>query len=567
MDCQRYDGFTCFQSTKRSLDPRYNERTYHIANSVPTASGAVRKVGAMSEQSPDQSAKDTQEPETSEPSRGLYVRLRYAAYRQFPSLLPDPHRSEILGKSRERDEKDNAETEPASDEAIDIRCIWGVELYTPSQIPKLLRRFNALGWNTSEPSLPDRNPADWIQRYRESAHGGGWFNLGPLYRPGDRRFHGVGREAPLPEEVDYAIASIYSLTSSVTCIVICFLLHERHGRRFDDALRHKRQTILEPRGRGGYHLPGPSQLKERNIRRIRRDMRGMVSDWFCANLPGMFSDGALAGEFPTCEFTTLRRAHPCPSRDSRDPDSHQWLGVLDIDHDLDTWESESLPGLKFVWPLMRDHANRYHAVLTCREDTVPDERRRGYGDDERTSYTVYIDRHVNGLLGRWSLLALLAGYESHLNTTRDSTTSRIEKRGQVLRHLEMVRRHVAQSIDISAASAEMKDLSEQKRLFLHGVETFYPCAPDLYYDNKITLGDALREQISERSGWLREVDQSIRNLLIEHGTALGTRENIRVQRRMVILTWVMAGLTILITGLTAVTAIASINSGDLSWPW
>jgi len=187
----------------------------------------------------------------------MFYRLQKYGYRKFPSVIPDPDRAAILRDSRSTDNRDNAETEPPADETIDTKCIWAVELYTPSQISELLHRFEKLGWNRDDPTNPDRSPVDWIQSFRESARGGGWFNLGPLYRHGDRRFFYRGREAPLPEGVDYAVASMYSLTSSVTCVVIGFLLDDEHGRKFEDALRLDRQSIVEPlRGRG-YRLPGP----------------------------------------------------------------------------------------------------------------------------------------------------------------------------------------------------------------------------------------------------------------------------------------------------------------------
>lgn len=522
------------------------------------------------EAEPDQEATDAvagREPAGRVPRDGMFYRLQKYGYRKAPSVIPDPDRAAILRDSRSTDDQDNAETEPPADEAIDTKCIWTVELYTPSQILELLQRFEKLGWNRNDPTMPDRNPVDWIQSFRESARGSGWFNLGPLYRHGDRRFFHHGREAPLPDGVDYAVASMYSLTSSVTCIVIGFLLDENSGRRFEDALRLKRQSMIEPLRRGGYHLPGPPHLKETDIKRIRDDLREMAADWFRANLPGVFSSGALAGEFPTCELTTLRKTLPCPGREDRNPHADRWLRILSIDYNLDAWQAAELPGLKFVWPLTRDREKRFHAVLTCREDAVSDDTLQTYGGGGRTSFTIYIDRHVNGLLSRWGLLGLLAGYERHLNSTRDSATFGSAQRAKVLRQLELLRGHVAQSVDIAATAADLKHLSEQKRSFLYEVDTFKPCDPEFYSDTDITLGEALRSDIGERSAWLREMDWSVRDLLIEYGTALSARENIKVQGRMVVLTWVITGLTIVITVLTAVTTIVSINSGNLTWPW
>lgn len=499
------------------------------------------------------------------PRRSMWYRLQSFAYRKFPRIIPDPDREEILRAYRISDDQKNAETEPSLDEVIDTRCIWAVELYTPSQISELLRRFKKLGWNKDAPSLPDHNPFQWIQSHRQAARGGGWFNLGPLFRHGDSRFRPYGLEAPLPKGVDYAIATMHALTSSVTCIVVGFLLDESHGRQMEEALRRQRQTEIEPRPEGGHIIPGPSHLKQREVQRIRRDLRALASDWFRTYLPGCFAGDALAGEYPTCEFTTLKEAIPCPGSDKQDSSLSKWLWLLNIDDEYNAWQADDLPGLIFVWPLLSDPKNLYHAIVTCREDIVPDKKRHLFGGG-RTSLTLYIEEYVQGLLSRWSLLGLLAGYERHINTTRDSAAFISYEPATALQQLEMLRGHVAQSVDVSAAAADLKRLCERKAVFLHSVEKFTACDLRFHRDNT-SLGEALRVQIEERSDWLREVDRTVRDLLMEHGMALSAHENVKAQDSMVSLTKVIKWLTIVIAVLTAVTTIVSIRSGSLPWPW
>ena len=79
------------------------------------------------------------------------------------------------------------------------------------------------------------------------------------------------------------------------------------------------------------------------------------------------------------------------------------------------------------------------------------------------------------------------------------------------------------------------------------------------------LRDALKDHIKERSEWIRNVDRSFRDLLIQYGTALGTRENIKLQKRIGCLTWVIIILTIILVVLTAITAFLPVEVGDLSW--
>lgn len=505
-----------------------------------------------------------QEAPLTTPHRNIFYRLQRYGFRKFPSLIPDPDRREILRLSREGDEKENSRTEPPLDETVDLRCIWAVEFYMPSQVAQLLRGFEKLGWNTDDTAISQSSPTRWIQRLRETAHGGGWFNLGPIHRPGNRRFFHIGRTAPLPPEVEYALAAMYSLTSSITCIVIGFILDKKYSGRLDESLRRKRQTFLEPLIRGGYRLPGPASQKATNIRAIRADLRESAANWFRTHLPGIFASGLLEDEFPTCEFVTLRKARPFPKEGEQNREEEEWLRLLDIDSDIDAWVADDLPGLKFTWPFLRDEESRFHAIVAAKEDAFSAEELRGYSGGDRSSYVIYVDRRVNGLLSRWALLGALAGFERHLNNIRDSATFRMSQQRSPLRLLGEFCNHLSQSIDIGATSVELGHFADRQASFEHKVETFRPSDSRFYRNKDITLSQGLREQIAERSKWLGNTDRSVRDLLCQYSTLLGTRENTRLQNSISRMTWWMVILTI---SLTALTVYSAIKAGDIFWPW
>ena len=508
-----------------------------------------------------------QETSLTTPRRNIFYRLQRWCYRKFPSLIPDPDRRKILRISRERDEEENSKTEPPSDELIDLRCIWAVEFYTPSQVAQLLHGFEKLGWNTADTVISGPSPTSWIQRFRETAHSGGWFNLGPIHRASDRSFFHIGRTAPLPSEVKYAPATMYGLTSSITCIVIGFILDEKYSGRLDEFLRRKRQTVLEPLTGGGYRLLGPASQKTADIRAIRAELRESAANWFRTHLPGIFASGLLEDEFPTCEFVTLRKARPFPKEVEREREAQEWLRLLDIDNDIHAWEAHRLPSLRFAWPILRDEKSRFHAVVAAKEDAFSAEKLRTYGGGGRPSCVVYVDGLVNGLLSRWALLGMLFGFERHLNNIRDSATFKPAQRERPILLLTELSGHVSQSVDIAAASAELRHFAEQKVSFEHELETFKPSDPRFYLDKGITLSQRLRKQIEDRSGWLENLDHSVRDLLIQYGTILGAREAIKLQKRMGKLTWVMVILTIFIVAVTALTAYSAVKASKVSWPW
>lgn len=501
-----------------------------------------------------------QEPIDAAPSRSLFFRLQKYGYRKFPSFIPDPELHELLEEYRSHDADYNARSEPPSDEVINLRCIWAVEFYTPSQISKLLRGFEKLGWNTDDCLGVPHDPTLWIKRARESADGGGWFNLGPIQRPDGCRPFGFGRKAPLPTGVEYALAVMYSLTSSITCIVIGFVLTETQNRRFEQALRRERETYITPLQGRGHRIMDPATQKETDIRTLRTEMRELAADWLRAHLPGLFASGILAGEYPTCEFLTLCDALPFPPHKTRDHTKGEWLRFLNIDNEFYTWRAKELLGLKFSWPLTRD-IHRFHGVIAAREDDFSDETL------QHSSLVYYVNAFVNKMLSRWALVAVLSGFERYLNNVRDSAAFKPNYRARPLHLLEDLVSHVAQSVDISAVSAELQRFAEREELFKRDINVFHPCDSDLYQDKGTTLIEEIRKQTAERAEWLRNIDRSVRDILIQYGTTVGVGENIKLQKHTAHLTWATLALTICIVILTCLTTFMSIKAGNLSWPW
>jgi hypothetical protein len=501
------------------------------------------------------------------PYCNIFCKLQRYGFRKFPSLIPYADRRKILRLSRERDEKENSKTEPPLDETVDLRCIWAVEFYMPSQVANLLRGFEKLGWNTDDTTISQISPTRWIQQLRETAHGGGWFNLGPISRPGNKNFFHIGRTSPLPPEVEYAIAAMYSMTSSITCIVIGFILDKKYSGRLDESLRRKRQTVLEPLTGGGYRLPGPTSQKVTDIRAIRTELRESAANWFRTHLPGIFASGLLEDEFPTCEFMTLRKARPFPKESERNSEEDEWLRLLDIDRDINAWVADGMLGLKFVWPLLRDEKKRFHAIVAAKEDAFSADELRGYGGGDRSSYVIYVDRRVNGLLSRWALLGVLAGFERHHNKIRDSAIFRTSQQRKSLRLLGEFYNNLSQSVDINAMSMELGHFAGRQVSFEQDVEVFRPSNFRFYRNKEITLSQELREQIAGRSKWLENTDRSVRDLLCQYSTVLGTRENIRLQNSISRMTWWIVFLTFVIATLTALTVYSAIKSGEIFWIW
>ena len=489
--------------------------------------GQARQPSHPSEE--DLSSEDAPEEDTYQ-SSNRFKRIWHYAHRKIPAIVSDPNYTKRLAVYRRSDVKKNLRTEPPADEVIDLLCVWAIEFYPPSHIEKLRTGFSKLGWDDGNAGLHD-SPTQWIRQLRESSMGGDWFNLGVIERDGVEHFFGHQRTATLPANVEYAIGSLYGLTPSITCIVMCFVLTEEHSCSFDQILRKKYQTKITPtRDRRGYRIYSPTQQKLAEIGFVRESIRKSSADWFRAYLPGLFSSGLLKSEVPTCEFVTFKKGHPFPKvQDGAGPE--KYLRLLDMDYSAEAWESVDISGLKFAWPMLRDSETGFHAVIAMNEEDIDKGNLKAYGEeDDRSSYVTCVNEHVNELLSRWSLLAVLSGFERHLNATRDSAIFQPGGRQKPERLLETLTALLTQSGDISAASSDLAQFVKHKGMFSDEMAAFKPCNLRSYQDENTELGETLRHTIAERSAWIHYADKSVRDLVTQYGNSVSALENIRLQK-------------------------------------
>ena len=386
--------------------------------------------------------------------QSLIYRLRSLANSQFPNLFPHPDAARRLDIYRRNDPKENAQTTPPVDEFIDVFGVWAVEFYTPSQVDTLLTNLNRLGWDGSDPVFGLKDPTPWISRLRQHPFGGGWFNLG-VVQAGTEVIVGPSYQhaAPLPPHVQYATGGLYSLTSSLICIVMGFAFENDYCSRFDMALRTDRETYTKPLVYGS-QIHGPRHQKTDHICQIRTELIGLANDWFQEHLPGLFASGLLGGKLPTCEFVTLRKTEPFPPMENND--HPEYLSVLDLSFGWDVWRCAKNPGLKF-----RDFSRSpghedidRHAVLVARESDLDGSwlrTRKGNGPgmwstQNRQAQGLHIDETINGLLSRRALLQLLEGYSQHLNAVRDSTALRHNRRLNRIKALKTLTDHISYTV-------------------------------------------------------------------------------------------------------------------------
>lgn len=445
---------------------------------------------------------------------------------------------------REKDPGDNAKTSPPKEEFIDFCCMWGVEFYTPAHTEDLVEGFKRLGWGEDGNLNLFANPIAWINGSRRYQQGGSWLNLGELipsnvYSRVHSRSTMNARRVALPASVESASAWMYSVTPSLIGIVVCFVFDEVTSASLDQALRKDRQTFATPRGQGWqYHEPW--KQKSDHISSIRTKASKNVATWFSENLPGLFSSGLLEGEIPTCEFITLRAIKPNPSIEDKGnrPD---YLRLLGVSHDLETWKCNRIPCLTLG--ITRDWESRpqHHTILATNESqfvhAIPD----GYGREHRSSRIRYADLIMPKLISIWATLPMLEGYTQHISQVRSSTELRNEALRSPLKALKTLGSQVSYSVDIAAVTSELAAHSKDGFSSFYDLEAFEPCNPSLYRE-ELSLRDYLSFAILRQASWLQETDVSIRSHLTQFGALLGAIESVRVQKKITILTWALLGI-------------------------
>ncbi len=476
--------------------------------------------------------------------KSLLYRLRYEAHQRIPNLISHPDTVRRLAVMREQDPTANAKSTPPTDEFIDLRCMWAVEFYSPAYVDLLLAGLRKLGWDKKESINHWEDPSAWIQRTRHCSFSMGWLNLGLIRSSGADSYDPFlsSRIGPLPPYVQRATGRLYSLTSSLTCIVMEFTFKENYSSKFDEALRTNLQTYIKP-SEHGFQIYDPKVQKTELVRQIRANMTKFLTMWFRENLPGLFSSGVHGGDLPTCEFVVLRQAEPFSSPRERGAHVSTYLSVLGMAQDFDVWRSVQVQGLRFKLSQMDNGTLQYHSIFAIKESDLDEYDLKLRSVTNRFTQTLCIADSANDLLCRCAILPLLDGYNQHLIAIRSSATFRSKSRENAVKILETLGQHVSHSVDITAVTDELISFTQDYSLFGLNVKEFKPCNDQLYDDGD-TLAKKLCYTIGKRATWLRNSDQSLRDHMAQYGSLLGVKENIRLQKVIRFLTYIIVILSI-----------------------
>lgn len=487
------------------------------------------------------------------PIRRIYQFVQNTVRDRFNRHSYDDDSASRLALYQKNDPTRNAETTPPEDDRPDLPCIWAVEFYTPSYVDKLVDHLEKLGWDQND-LLGRESPASWVRTSRQYSEGGSWFELGTIRSDNDKRpWPSTGRTAPLPKYVRYAGGGIYSLTPSLTCIVICFVFEDEFRCRLDSVLRRHRQTFTQPVSRSANEIFDPERQKTNEVRQLRQECVNLAATWFRENLPGVFSSGLLGDQLPTFELVTLKKAEPFPDPEGEEYTSTGYLRVLGLQFSASVWKSKDTPNLKFSLDILGQNLE-YHSVFAARTTEI---------DDGFSTLDTLIDTTYREMIGRVAIRALLDGYSRRLNELRDTVTARILRQSRLnpAQTLEVLVSNVAYDVDIPAVATDLIVSTEESSGFFRDLSRFEPCYN--WVSRRDSLAGHFCPVVNRHAMRLKQTAQSLRDHLTQFGSLIAATENVRTQVQIVHLTRILAVLTIILAVMAALTFSSSYTDLEL----
>ena len=429
----------------------------------------------------------------------------------------------------ERDQRLNESSTPPPEEHIDLRCVWGIEFYTPAYADRLESGLLQLGWGASGADGLKRDPIAWLRGLARRRYSGGWLNLGVLTTDHSPPFFMSHHVPTLPQSAEYAQAQISAISPSLVALTVCFAVREEFSDSIDDILREPRSSYTTPIPRGS-RIHDPHSQKVEALEELRHTLRSDVADWFAEFVPGVLSSGDR--HVPTWELVTANLGHPVVPGESERPPLWSYLEAIGFTLGLDSWAFGDPASLYLSTDQSRDHA-----LLIGNTDTLEKTLRSGT-ENPRNRVVFEVNEQLLEIIPLWGLIPLVDQY------TQDTINATVPGDGRPEQTLDVLTESMRRRTDLPFIASELVDLSEEEQGVWARADSFTrvrhsPSRP------AEKLGEVLRFVSGNQGVWLKAADRAARDNLVQYGTLLASAENVRLQGRIKLLTYAVVGLAIL----------------------
>lgn len=468
----------------------------------------------------------------------------------------------LVLRARQRDAQNNAETSPPQDELIAWRGVWLAEAYTLSMLPalgdqlaRIRPRATSFGSREFDSALAALREIGAMQR-----GGFSWIPLG-LVSAG-----GGGLPADPPSGAVRVDLSLHAPLPSVAVVVAAFLFDGEYAVEPTRLLTHEWITELDPSDGILY----PEFRKAREIRKLRFERKRHCRDWLAntVGLRGVFAQGELEGSrYPATEWWTTSKATPFdPARTSP---RRRYMEATHLSLPIATWTSEELGNQRLTEAdsdeisVQRRHS--YSLVVAGREDELfAGEDLSGDGVDLPEAWFMRLEIDVAAVTALWSIFSLMRVYERRLASVREALQGlEPRKLRRSLRRFAAVEEHRIEAegdlVPLLRDLAHGAEPLERATTFYSGLHLVSASASPLTASRPMrwrlwwrpaasrepeTWVQLHAKAVAARAERLLEREASLRQLSDTLATALNARSNLKLQRRILWLTWVLVVIAI-----------------------
>ena len=453
-------------------------------------------------------------------------------------LLPGRLRSGVELRARFREtlafewkSGDAQQSVPPDDERISVHAVWGVEFYTPMHARSLVGQLERLGFDDAEFRSRREKISDYVRRQRAGT-GESWLNLGlatPIGSP-DHRL-GLTVRLPLPSGTDVGSFKLHTLTSSLTALVVMFVLNDDASLALDRVLR---RADFEARGtmrKGTIWVDPPNMVKAASIKDERRALRGLVGDWIADNLPGAFTGAGLS--VATADFITTEDTLPLDESTYR-LEYMEAVGLTNWTPEI--WQSPELQNVRLTVEAVDDSIDETLTFAARLGDVdVPSFRSPAIKQlsqrDQRWALAQYLDTSIDKDVLLWAALRLLVSMKDRLSTVRDQGRRMTAGRAPIRLLRRIGDDYLRNSLEARTIAAELEVYARSK-VRLHRNAAEWQGVDELAGDFLENIRHGIRQLCRD----LLSTEERVRDGLVIQSTLISAVANLRVQRLLILLT-------------------------------
>jgi hypothetical protein len=377
-----------------------------------------------------------------------------------------------------RDPGDNRDTRIPVGEQVLVPVLWLTELYTPTTLDGLLSGLASLMARAGDQDCRRGDIVEWVKDARRQG-GGSWRMLPNVWPAGTAPRSANWITDDLPVGITSVTWGIYTLTSTVTAVTVMFRVEERHAGELQRIVNKdaSSRAVLLPGG--SYTVSDVRSQKQQAADRWRENLRADAARWLARRLPGSFQDLA-PGQLPTIELVLTERQYPWD-----EPIGHPavagWMQLLDLENLEGYWQCGAISWLRLRERQFHSwtRGQRHLYTLAGRRPDLLSVSRAAHSAAQRDALNEalhLLHLHIVPAANRLALTALLDELAEQLAATRDLAKQAAGKRSP--RALAQIQQQlISTGLDSQIVADDIVRYARDERSWLYEVLDFTQVLP------------------------------------------------------------------------------------------